>query len=125
MAAQIHQAGKVRLMTEKSLLMFHPASSRVQGTLEEMLSQLNAIKIYVDRLDAEVAARAGIKYDDFKRLVVSELWIEGVDALDLGLTDGLAFIFVKQSFGSEIVFNLRQKLGDKTTNDVKGIRDLK
>jgi ATP-dependent Clp protease, protease subunit len=125
MAAQIHQVGKVRLMTEKSILMFHPASSGVRGTLEEMISQLNTIKLYVDRLDAEVAARAGIKYEDFKKLVVSELWIEGVDAIDMGLTDGLAFIFVKQSFGSEVVFNLRQKLGETKVNDVKGVRDLK
>lgn len=125
MAAQIHQVGKLRLMTEKSILMFHPASSGVRGTLEEMLSQLNAIKLYVDRLDAEVAARAGIKYEDFKNLVISELWIEGVDAMDMGLSDGIAFIFVKQSFGSEIVFNLRQKLGDTKVNDIKGVRDLK
>lgn len=126
MAAQIHQAGKTRYMTEKSILMFHPASSRVEGSLEEMLSQLSTIKVYVDRLDAEVAARAGIRYETFKQLVVSELWVEGADALELGLTDKLAFVFTKSSFSEKVsTFDLKKQLGDKSVNNVKGIRDLK
>jgi len=125
MAAQIHQAGHKRLMTEKSILMFHPASSRAQGTLEEMLNQLGTIKKYVDRLDAEVAARAGIPYEVFKQLVVSELWVEAVDAKSMGLTDQLAYIFVKASTGNETALDLKKKMNYNKVNNAKGVRDIK
>ena len=125
MAAQIHQAGKTRYMTDKSILMFHPAASRVGGTIEEMLSQLNTIKKYVDRLDAEVAARAGIKYETFKQMLVSELWVESVDAVEMGLADKIAYVFIKADTGSDLVqFDLKKKTKSTKVNNAKGLRDL-
>lgn len=125
MAAQIHQAGSERMMTEKSILMFHPASSRVGGTIEQMLNQLSTIKRYVDRLDAEVAARSGIPYEIFKQMIVSELWIEAIDAKDIGLTDSLAYIYVDSSKDSGLALNLKTKMGHKGVNNAKGVRDIK
>lgn len=125
MAAQIHQAGTERLMTEKAILMFHPASSRAGGTIEEMLNQLTTIKKYVDRLDAEVAARAGIPYEVFKQMVVSELWVEAVDAKEIGLTDNLAYIYLKESSNSEFGLDLKKKMKHDKVNNVKGVRDIK
>lgn len=92
MAAQLFEVGKTRLMTDKSVLMFHPASGGVQGTLEQMLSQLNMIKLYVDRLDAEVALRSGLDYNEFKTLLAVEYWLESEDALNKNLADNLIFI---------------------------------
>lgn len=73
-------------------MMFHPASGGVQGTLEQMLSQLNMIKLYVDRLDAEVALRSGLDYNEFKTLLAVEYWLESEDALNKNLADNLIFI---------------------------------
>lgn len=92
MAAQIHQQGTVRLMQPKATLMFHQASGGVMGTLEQMESQIGWIKKYVDRLDAEVVARTKMTYADFKARIQNELWLEGVDALNLGFADGLAYV---------------------------------
>lgn len=104
MAAHLFQIGKTRYMTDKSILMFHPASGGLMGTLEEMLSQLTMIKLYVDRMDAEAAARAGIDYRQFKERVLVEYWLESVDAVNVKHADKIAFISYSRE--SSEVFNM-------------------
>lgn len=111
MAAQIHQVGDTRYIAEKGILMFHPASGGAQGTLEQMKSQIDMFKRYVDRLDAEVARRSGIPYEKFKAMLVSELWLEGVDAMDLNLADKIASLRFGESFTEPSeVFDLKKEL---------------
>jgi ATP-dependent Clp protease protease subunit len=123
MAAQIHQVGKKRYMTDKSILMFHPAATRIGGKIEEMLNQLITIKKYVDRLDAEVAARAGIRYETFKQMLVSELWVESVDAIEMGLADEIAYLFNKPGT-NPLIFNLKKATNSDEVNNANGLRDL-
>lgn len=92
MAAHLFESGRTRYMTGKSTLMFHPASGGVQGTLEQMGSRLNYVKTFVDRLDANVAERAGIDYNEFKNRTLVEYWVETEDAVSNGLADNMAFI---------------------------------
>lgn len=108
MAAQLFEVGKVRYMTDKSILMFHPASGGLQGTLEQMLNQLVMIKKYVDRMDAEVALRSGIPYDDFKNRLVSEYWIESEDAINENLADKLAYFSFSRA--DEEALNIQNEL---------------
>jgi len=125
MAAQIHQVGKKRYMTDKSILMFHPAATRVGGKVEEMLNQLITIKKYVDRLDAEVAARSGIRYETFKQMLVSELWVESVDAIEMGLADEMVYLFNKPNTNSlSSSFNLKKATNSDEVNNANGLRDL-
>lgn len=122
MAAQIHQAGRNRLMAEKSILMFHPASGGTQGTLEQMLNQLTMFKKYVDRLDAEVAARSKISYAEFKSLLANELWLEAADALNMGFADKIAY--VNYSLGNEDgeeVYDVRKEIAKTVVKDIKDI----
>lgn len=93
MAAHIHQAGKTRYMVDRSILMFHPASGGTQGTIEQMLSQLNMFKGFVDRLDANAARRSGTDYSKFKASVSQELWMDSQTAVEGKFTDGLAYVF--------------------------------
>jgi ATP-dependent Clp protease protease subunit len=126
MAAQIHQAGKKRYMTDKSILMFHPAALRMGGKVEEMLNQIITIKKYVDRLDAEVAARAGIKYEVFKQMIVSELWVESVDAVEMGFADKIVYLFNKPNTKPlTFSFNLKKATNSNKINNVNGLRDLR
>jgi len=97
MAAQIFEAGRNRYMVNRSILMFHQASGGTRGTLEGMLSQLTMIKLYVDRLDASVAARAGLDYTEFKQKIAYEYWLEAADAVDTRLADQLISISYKKS----------------------------
>ena len=87
MAFHIFEAGKTRYMEGKSLLMGHPAAGGAEGTLPEMLSMLNAIKLLTDRLDAKIAQRAGIPYHKFELMVLKNLWVETPDAIKMGLAD--------------------------------------
>lgn len=93
MAAHIHQVGAIRYVMPKSVLMFHPASGGAGGTIEQMLSQIRTIKLYVDRMDKYIADRAKIDYAKFKQELSEELWIEGVDALQRGFADKAAVVF--------------------------------
>jgi ATP-dependent Clp protease, protease subunit len=88
MAAQLHQIGTRRLMTDKSILMFHPAAGGVQGKVHEMKAILNMLDRYVERLDQEIAKRANIPYGQFSRMVVENVWVETADAVVMGLADG-------------------------------------
>ena len=92
MAFQIFQVGKKRLMTDKAIIMAHPASGGSQGTLENMYEIIKMFKLYVDRLDAEVAARAGIDYKEFKFLVANNIWVETPEALKMNLADGVVYL---------------------------------
>lgn len=112
MAAQIHQVGKKRLMQDKSILMFHPASGGSQGTIEQMLSLTKTIQLYVDRLDAKIAKRVGIDYKTFKSRIVNELWIEAQDALAEKFTDGIVLIQCDKPIKKVIPFIMDEKLNE-------------
>lgn len=92
MAAHIHQVGSKRFMTPDSVLMFHPASGGVSGTLEGMTNQLTAVKRIVDGLDASIARRVKIDFKVFKARVADELWIETSNALLEGFVDEIVNI---------------------------------
>lgn len=108
MAFHIFEAGKTRYMENRSLLMGHPASGAAQGTLPEMLSMLNAVKLLTDRLDAKIAKRAGIPYAKFEIMVLRNLWIESPDAVKLGLADKI--IQLNYDAGSPQVFDTAETL---------------
>lgn len=115
MAFHIFEAGKTRWMIGHSLLMGHPASGGARGTVPEMLSMLNAIKLMTDRMDAKIAARAKIAYKDFELEVLKNLWVETPDAIKMGLADGLIHLSYKNNDVS--VFNTSEhlkELGIKT-----------
>jgi ATP-dependent protease ClpP protease subunit len=92
MAFQIFQVGKQRLMTDKAILMAHPASGGAQGTIENMFELIKMIKLYVDRLDAEIANRSGMKYSDFKALIADNIWAETPESLKMNLADGVVYL---------------------------------
>jgi ATP-dependent Clp protease protease subunit len=94
MGAQLHQVGKKRLTMDKSVLMFHPASGGVRGTVEEMKGLLTMIDTYTLRMDAKIAKRSGIPLEKFKIMVLKNLWVEAEDALKMGLSDGIVNVMV-------------------------------
>lgn len=108
MAAHIHQAGKNRYMVDRSLLMFHRASGAVQGTLEQMDSEISMYRDYVNRLDQNAATKAGIPFEQFKEIMGRDLWIDGQSALNMGLTDKL--VFLAYDVADTTVFSLKAQL---------------
>lgn len=108
MAAHLFEVGDKRYMTDKSTLMFHPASGGVMGTLEQMVSRLTFVKTYVDRLDESIANRAGMDYAEFKSRTLTEFWVETQDAVDLNLADNTVFVSYNRS--SNKSFNMEEHL---------------
>jgi ATP-dependent Clp protease protease subunit len=119
MAAHIHQVGTKRFATMSSVLMFHPAAGGVQGTLEGMLNQIQALKNLVDRLDANVASRAKMDYTVFKTKVSTELWLETVDALNEGFLDGVVNVIIPSV---NVQINFPGGQSDQPTQDRKTLR---
>lgn len=120
MAAQLHQVGKKRLMVEKSVLMFHPAKGGLQGTIEEMKALLSMIDTYTARLDAKIAKRSNIPFEQFKYMVLKNLWVEAEDALKLKLADGLVRITVENLDSTRV----SSRAMDKMIMELKRMKTL-
>jgi len=94
MAAMIHQEGTKRLMTESSILMFHPARGTSSGTLDLMQNELTLFKSIVYRMESRVSRRWKMDVDEYKQRTQNELWLTSWDALDKGVTDDIVYINV-------------------------------
>jgi hypothetical protein len=66
-----------------------------------MYEIIKTIKLYVDRMDAETAKRAGISYPKFKALVSDNIWVETPEALSMGLADGVVYLNVTHTFSQQ------------------------
>lgn len=103
MAAQIHQHGTKRYVLPSATLMFHQAAGSVEGSLKEMKSRLGYVDLEVAKLDAYIANRSGIDREAFDRLVEHEYWVDGQDAVDKKLSDGLVTISFNNNGGGSFV----------------------
>lgn len=126
MAFHIFEAGKKRYMTDKSFLMGHSASGGAQGTLPNMLSMLQALNLLVERMDASIAKRAGIPIEKFQVMMLRNLWIESVDAVNTGLADGIIHLTYKASPGElfDVDGELRKRNATKPTRRPGDVRTV-
>lgn len=87
MASTIHAYGKKRLMTNRAVLMYHPASASVSGTIEQMKSLTDFYNRYVNKFELYIANRAKIDFHTYKNEVANEIWIDSEEATARGLND--------------------------------------
>lgn len=87
MAAMIHSYGKRRYSLDRSILMYHPASGQAQGQIPNMMSQLNSINKYTDRMFANISDRSMVSKEELARRVAYEIWEEAEDAVNEGFSD--------------------------------------
>jgi ATP-dependent Clp protease protease subunit len=90
MAAIIHQAGHLRLMTKNSMLMFHPVAGGTQGILHEMVSLIEAIKGVERDMDELVSRQTGIPLSILKPLIIENLYLNDREAYTHNFSDGFA-----------------------------------
>lgn len=91
MAALIHQYGAQRQMLAHALLMFHPASGGASDDIDRMVSLLQTIKRYTGKMEANVAKRANITFEEYKSRAATHIWIDGEDAVQSRLADQVVF----------------------------------
>lgn len=123
MAAMIHQYGYRRYATDRSILMFHPASVGSRGDVDRIYSFIRTIKRYVDKIELEIANRLGWKYSTYKRLTSTEYWIDSEDAKRYGVIDQIVYLVPGDGTG---LFKFRKKAYGfaKRVKPVKTIRDF-
>ncbi len=92
MAAMIHSYGTNRLMLNRSIVMFHPASGGLEGEVDKMASRISTLKRYVGKMELNVAKRAHISYEQYKSLSGVELWLDAEDAVSNGFADQIVFV---------------------------------
>lgn len=92
MGAMIFEHGDQRMVFNRSILMFHPASSGMEGELDRMISQLLAVQRFIKKMEVEVATRAGLSFDQYKALAAKELWLESDSAISQHFADKIVFI---------------------------------
>lgn len=105
MAFMIHQHGATRLAVDRSILMAHPASGSLSGTLEEMESLLSTITRFTNKMDAYIAKRSGTTAEAFKSLYMPQFWIDAEDAKLRGYVDGLVDVYAESSPISTLNFS--------------------
>lgn len=115
MAAITLEYGHKRYATDRSVLMFHPASGGAQGDIDRMYSQIGMIKRYVNKMEADIANRMGISFQDYKALTGVELWIDSEDSQPNNYIDGIVKIEIENDrMGNVILFSAPE---NKVRND--------
>lgn len=89
MGAMIHQYGVKRYTVDRSLLMFHDAAGGFQGPFQQVVSRVNMINRFVNKMFAHVAKRTGQPYKDFMQKIGPEIWVDGEDAVAQKYSDGI------------------------------------
>lgn len=97
MGAMIHQYGDRRLAVDKSLIMFHPAYSTLQGNVDVIHSFTRTLVRYIGKIELDVAKRLKMSYSQYKATTVNELWLDSEDALSLKVIDGIVDVEGAQS----------------------------
>lgn len=92
MAAMIFEHGSERIMMNRSILMFHPASGGSRGEVDKMVSMLSSIQRFMARMEEHVAKRVGLTMADYKLQSGQEIWLDTQDAISRKFADKMVFI---------------------------------
>jgi ATP-dependent Clp protease protease subunit len=92
MASMIHQHGDKRFVTDRTQIMFHPASTMASGKVNEIVSYINSSKRYIDKIEIEVAERLGLTHAQYEAKAQNEWWIDSDDALKAKAVDAIVSI---------------------------------
>lgn len=92
MAAMIHSYGTKRLMIDRSLVMFHPATGGLEGEVDKMYSRLSSLKEYIGDMELNAANRAGMPYDEYKAHSGVEMWLSAHNAIKSGFADEIVYV---------------------------------
>lgn len=92
MGAMIHSYGHKRLATDRSVLMYHPASGGFQGPLPRAKSLMGTVERYVNKMEINISRRSGMSSYDYEQHVLRDFWIDAEDSKQLNLVDDLVIL---------------------------------
>jgi hypothetical protein len=71
--------------------MFHPASARLEGNMDELYSFTTAMIRFVSKIEIEIAARIGWSFQNYKSYVANELWVDSDEAKKYNIVDQIIY----------------------------------
>lgn len=124
MCGHIFEHGKTRYMIDHAgTLMMHQASGGLQGSVKNMKNLLTYLDREVTRLDAYVADRSKLSREEYDRLVSTDMWVSGEDAIAMGLADKLAVLNVEGTMSEQTPQAYNKKTEGKVSdNPLKSFR---
>lgn len=120
MASMIHQYGTRRYVTDRTMIMFHPASVQLGGNLDEVYNFTRSTMRYVSQIENDIATRIGWSLADYKRRVNNELWLDSDQAKQDNVVDQIVYFKIPSMFDNIGAINQQM---DKKHTKVKG-KDL-
>lgn len=84
-ASIIFMSGSKRVMCHQSKLMIHNASLYAQGNKKELEEYIDYLSGVDDQATAIYCEKSGQKSDDIKKMLDSETWFNGDEAVEIGL----------------------------------------
>ena len=108
MDAMIHQFGKKRYVTDRTVMMFHPATAGTQGDVDRMYTFTKFLKRYINKIELYVAKRQKKTFDQYKSLTAIEYWIDAEDSVRDKVADGIVSFTLTQSF-MDLQDNMEQR----------------
>lgn len=96
MAATIHAYGNKRMMIDRSVLMYHPATAGTQGSVEQMKSFSDFLNRYIGKIETYIINKSKLTHEEFQRLKQFDIWIDAEDATAWGLNDEIVSLNLKE-----------------------------
>lgn len=100
MDSMIHQYGKKRYMTDRSWIMFHPASGGVQGEIDKSYSRLKFVRRFIEKVDQDVARKQSITYEQYKAKAGVEFWVDSEDAVTEKVADSIVNVISNKTLNN-------------------------
>lgn len=100
MDSMIHQYGKKRYMTDRSWIMFHPASGGVSGEVDKSYSRLKFVRRYIEKVDQDVARKQQITYEQYKAKASVEYWVDSEDAVTNKVADSIVNVISNKTLST-------------------------
>lgn len=98
MDAMIHQYGKERYITDRTIMMFHPATAGTQGDIDRMYSMSKFLKRYTNKMEFEVSKRWHVSFNEYKQRTQTNLWIDAEDSVKQHIGDKLVSYSLSKNF---------------------------
>ena len=120
MAAYTFEFGKKRLITNRSILMFHDAYGRLSGNIRQSLTFLQLLNHMLNKVDAHVARVSHQNLGDFQSVVQAKnLWLDAQSSVKYGFADNVTLYTMSSSDSVPVITSVGDKVKTLVTDSSK------
>jgi len=105
MAFIIFQYCDNRYVLQNSILMQHQMSLTLSGNIENINSHYSLVKNINNNLITYQAKKIGMNEDSFRKMVISDWWIYGIDAVDKKVADKSVNLICNKELFNDFEYN--------------------